>query len=148
MLSLFFFFASAEGKSFDGRCGIFCVKFFLLQYLKKVKICRNCVWLCDFMFCNTYILFFELFMCKVLGLKFFNYKLMIYFLIFFGLGSKLETDLVSQPPTPLVHLIWLKRINNGQRLGRNGSVNLSLALSHIVPNGCWPNICRRCMAWW
>ncbi len=34
---------------------------------------------------------FELFMCEVLRLGFFNYKVMIYFLIFFGLGSKLET---------------------------------------------------------
>jgi hypothetical protein len=39
-------------------------------------------------------------MCNVLGLGFFNYKVMIYFLIFFYLGSKLETDQVSQPPAP------------------------------------------------
>jgi len=30
--------------------------------------------------------FFELFMCKVLGLGFFNYKIMTYFFICFGLG--------------------------------------------------------------
>jgi hypothetical protein len=35
---------------------------------------------------------FELFMCKVLGLRFFNYKVMIYFMIFFGFGLKLETN--------------------------------------------------------
>ncbi len=61
---------------------IYFVKFFLLQYLKSVKVCKSCVWLCDFMFSNTCILFFELFVCKVLGLWFFNYKLM-FFLYFF-----------------------------------------------------------------
>jgi len=45
-----------------------------------------------FMFYNTYIFFFVLFMCKVLGLRFFYYKSMIFLLIFFGLGPKLETD--------------------------------------------------------
>ncbi len=50
------------------------------------------------MFCNPCI-FFELFMCKVLGLGFFNYKVMTYFFIFFGLGVKLETDQAFQPPT-------------------------------------------------
>jgi hypothetical protein len=25
---------------------------------------------------------------------------------------------------------------------------LALTLSHIVPNGCWPNIWKKCMAWW
>jgi len=39
-------------------------------------------------------------MCKVLGLGFFNYKIMIYFLIFFYLSPELEADQVSQPPTP------------------------------------------------
>jgi hypothetical protein len=39
-------------------------------------------------------------MCKVLGLGFLNYKVMIYFLIFFYLGPELETDQVSQPSTP------------------------------------------------
>ncbi len=52
------------------------------------------------MFCNTCILFFELFMCKVLGLGFFYYKVMIYFLIFFGLGLELETYQASQPLAP------------------------------------------------
>ncbi len=33
-------------------------------------------------------------MCKVLGLGFFNYKVMIYFLIFFGLGLELKIDQV------------------------------------------------------
>jgi hypothetical protein len=68
------------------------VKMFLLQYLKIVRVWRNYIWLCDFMFCNTYILFFELFTCKALGLGFSYYKLMIYFVIFFGLGSKLEIN--------------------------------------------------------
>jgi hypothetical protein len=31
-------------------------------------------------------------MCKVLGLRFFDYKVMIYFFIFFGLGPELETN--------------------------------------------------------
>jgi hypothetical protein len=44
------------------------------------------------MFCNTYILFYEFFMCKVLGLGFFLHKVMIYFFIVFGLGPELETD--------------------------------------------------------
>jgi len=52
------------------------------------------------MFCNTYILFFELFMCKLLSLGFFNYKVMIYFLIFFGLSPEFETDQVFQPLAP------------------------------------------------
>jgi hypothetical protein len=39
-------------------------------------------------------------MCKVLRLKFFNYKVMIYFLIFFCLGPKCETNQVSQPLAP------------------------------------------------
>jgi len=75
--------------------GFYFDKIVLLQYLKTFKVCRSCIWLCDFMFCNTFIMFFELFMCKVLGLGFFNYKAMIYFLIFFYLGSELETDQVS-----------------------------------------------------
>jgi len=44
------------------------------------------------MFCNTYILFFELFMCKVLRLGFFYYKVKIIFLIFINLGLKLEIN--------------------------------------------------------
>jgi hypothetical protein len=40
-------------------------------------------------------------MCKVLGLGFFNYKVMIYFLIFFNLGLEFETDQISQPSAPL-----------------------------------------------
>jgi hypothetical protein len=32
--------------------------------------------------------------------KIFNYKVMICFLNFFGLGPKLETNQVFQPPTP------------------------------------------------
>jgi len=53
------------------------------------------------MFCNTCILFFELFMCKVLGLGFFYYKVMIFFFIFLGLGPELETDQASQSLAPL-----------------------------------------------
>jgi len=72
-------------------------RFFLLKFfycntwkqLKFVGVTFDCV---IFMFYNTYIFFFELFMCKVLGLRFFYYKLMIFLLIFFGLGPKLETD--------------------------------------------------------
>jgi hypothetical protein len=45
--------------------------------------------------------FLELFMCKVLRLGFFYYKLMIYFFIFFGLGPELETNQASQPLAPL-----------------------------------------------
>jgi len=39
-------------------------------------------------------------MCKVLGLWFFNYKVMIYFLIFVYLGPELETNQVSRPSAP------------------------------------------------
>ncbi len=100
------------------------------------------------MFCNTYILFFELFMCKVLGLRFFYYKIMIYFLIFFIYIWNLKLTRLFNHRHPLVHLIWLGRIKNERRLSRNGNVKLTFALSHIMPNGCWPNIWRRCMAWW
>jgi len=57
-------------------------------------------------------------MCKFLGLRFLNYKVMIYSLIFFGLGPKLETDQVSQPPTPPYppNLVW--RTKNGRSLGQ------------------------------
>jgi hypothetical protein len=61
----------------------FFVEIFLLQYLKVVRIYKICIWLCDFMFYNTYILFFEFFMFKVLGLGFFYYKVRTYFFIFF-----------------------------------------------------------------
>jgi hypothetical protein len=44
------------------------------------------------MFYNTYILFFELFMFKVLGLGFFYDKIVTYYFIFFGLGLDLETN--------------------------------------------------------
>ncbi len=50
------------------------------------------------MFCNTCILFFELFMSKVLRLGFFYYKVRVYFFIFFNLGPELEIDQASQPP--------------------------------------------------
>jgi hypothetical protein len=39
-------------------------------------------------------------MCKVLGLGFFYYKVINYFLIFFCLGPELEIDQASQPPAP------------------------------------------------
>jgi hypothetical protein len=40
-------------------------------------------------------------MCKVLGLRFLYYKIMIFLKIFFGLGPELETNQASQPPAPL-----------------------------------------------
>ncbi len=84
-------------------------------------------------------------MCKVLGLGFFYYKIMSYFFIFFGLGLGPETDQGYQPIAPLCPLSSLENTKNGQRLGRNGSVELAFALSRIMPNVCWPNIWRRCM---
>jgi hypothetical protein len=48
--------------------------------------------MCDFMFYNTYILFYKKIMCKVLRLRFFYYKVMTYYFIFFALGPKLEID--------------------------------------------------------
>jgi hypothetical protein len=59
------------------------------------------------MFFNTWIYFFELFICKVLELGF-SYKVMIYLYIFFGLGPELEIDQASQPsalPCP-PNLAW------------------------------------------
>jgi hypothetical protein len=47
------------------------------------------------MFSNTCILFFELFMCKVLGLGFFNYKMLILKRKNLGLGPEFEIDQVS-----------------------------------------------------
>jgi len=44
------------------------------------------------MFCITYILFSELFMCKVLGLGFFLLQSNDLLFIFLGLGLKLETN--------------------------------------------------------
>jgi hypothetical protein len=47
-------------------------------------------------------------MCKVLGLGFLNYKIMIFFWIFFGLGPELKTNEVfypSAPPCP-PNLAW------------------------------------------
>ncbi len=60
------------------------------------------------MFCNTCILFFEFFMCKVLELGSSYYKTRTYFFIFFGLGSDLETDQAFQPLTPpcLTNMAW------------------------------------------
>jgi hypothetical protein len=112
-----------------------------------INYCMSYIWLCDFIFFNSYILFFEFFMCKVLGFGFFS-KVMFYFFIFFGLGPKPEIDQASQPHAPVVHLIWLRRTKNGWRLGWNGNVKLTFTLSHIVPTGCWPSIWRGCMVWW
>jgi hypothetical protein len=47
------------------------------------------------MFYNICILFFELFMCKVLKLGFFYYKVMNFFLIHFGLDPELKTNQAS-----------------------------------------------------
>jgi len=66
----------------------FCFKFFLLQYLKEVKVSNSCIWLCDLMFCNTYILLCGLFMSKVLKLRFFYYKVKIFF--FYSFWSRFE----------------------------------------------------------
>ncbi len=55
--------------------------------------------MCDFGLQNLHHVS-EHFMCKVLGLGFFNYEVMIYFLIFFFLGPELETDQIFQPPAP------------------------------------------------
>ncbi len=101
------------------------------------------------MFCNTYILFFEIFMWKVLRLRFSYYKVRTFFFYIFWFRSKTWNWLgFSAIGTPFVHLIWFGRTKNGWRLGRNGNVNLALALSHIVSNGCWLNIWRKCMALW
>jgi len=52
------------------------------------------------MFCNTCILIFKLFMCKVLRLGFFYYKVMTYYFIFLGLSPELGSDQASQPLAP------------------------------------------------
>jgi hypothetical protein len=59
-------------NSNDGSYEIFFVKMILLQYLKTIRVYKNYIWLCDFIFFNTYIFFLELFMCKVLGFGFFT----------------------------------------------------------------------------
>jgi hypothetical protein len=61
---------------------------------------------------------------------------MIYFLIFFGLGSELEIDQASWPSAPPCPPNLAQKDKEWTRLGRNGSVKLALTLSHIVPNGC------------
>jgi hypothetical protein len=75
-------------------------------------------------------------MCKVLGLGFLNYKVMIYFLIFFNLGPELEIDQVSQPLAPPCPPNLAQKDKEWTKVGRNGSAKLAFALSHIVPNGC------------
>jgi hypothetical protein len=45
-------------------------------------------------------MFFELFMCKVLGLGFFYYKVMTFFFIFRGLSLELDTNQAFQPLAP------------------------------------------------
>jgi hypothetical protein len=52
-----------------------------MQYLKTIHVYKSNMWLCDFMFCNTCILFFEL--------------------SFFGLGLEHESDQAPQPLTLL-----------------------------------------------
>jgi hypothetical protein len=80
--------------------GFFCQNLFI-AIPETIKVRRNYIWLCDFMFCNTYILFFEFFMCKVLRLGFFYYNI-IFIFFNFGLGPELETDLGLSPTgTPL-----------------------------------------------
>jgi hypothetical protein len=61
---------------------------------------------------------------------------MIYFLIFFYLGSKLETDQVFQPPAPPCPPNLVRKDKEWTKVGSNGSAMLAFALSHIVPNGC------------
>jgi hypothetical protein len=51
------------------------------------------------MFCNTYILFCDFFMCKVLGLKFFLLQSKDLFIVFY-LGLELETNQAFQPLAP------------------------------------------------
>jgi hypothetical protein len=46
----------------DGKCKIFVVNFYLLQYWKIIKVCKSCIEFCDFMFCNIYILILN-FLC-------------------------------------------------------------------------------------
>jgi hypothetical protein len=69
----------------------FLSKFFYCNTWKQLEFARvtyDCVILCFVI--HAFI--FELFMCEVLRLGFFYYKVMIYFFIFFGLGLELETD--------------------------------------------------------
>ncbi len=57
--------------------GFFLIKFLLLQYLKIVHVYRSSMWLSEFMFCNTCILFFDL--------------------SFFSLGPEVESKQAPQP---------------------------------------------------
>jgi hypothetical protein len=60
---------------------------------------------------------FEHFMCKVLRLGFFSYKVMIYFLIFFYWSLELEADQVFQPPTPLCPLNLARKDKEWTKVG-------------------------------
>jgi hypothetical protein len=67
----------------------FIFQFFLLQYLKKIKVYNNCIWLRDLMFYNTYILLCDFFMFKVLRLNvFFHFKIKTYLFYSFWFKSK------------------------------------------------------------
>jgi hypothetical protein len=116
----------------------FVFQFFLLQYLKEVRVSSSCIWLCDLLFCYTYILLWDFFTYKVLrlGIFYFLNKDLFSFIIF-GLGPQLETNQGSQPQTPPcpLNMVW-KDKKSGWRHGQNGNVKLAFALSHIFPNGC------------
>ncbi len=118
------------------KLGVFFVKFFLLQSLKIIKVCRSCIWLCDFMFCDTCILFFEIFISKVLRLRFFYYKIMIFLKMFFGLGLEFETDQASQPSAPPCPFNLAQKDKEWTKVGSKWKWKLALALSHILPNSC------------
>jgi hypothetical protein len=68
---------------------------------------------------------YEHFMCKVLGLGFFNYKVMIYFLIFFYLGPEFETDQVSQPPAPPCPLNLARKDKEWTKVGSKWKCKVS-----------------------
>jgi hypothetical protein len=55
---------------------------------------------------------------------------------FFGLGSELETDRISQPPASPYTPNLARKDKEWTKVGTSGSLKLALALSHIVPNGC------------
>jgi hypothetical protein len=67
------------------------------------------------MFCDTCILFCDLFMSNFFGLGFFFIIKYRFFFVGIGLGPKLKMDHALSQCHPFVHLIWLGRTKNGSK---------------------------------
>jgi hypothetical protein len=67
-------------------------------------------------------------MCKVLGLGYFYYKIMIYFLIFFGLSSELETNHTSKAPTPPCPLNFAHKDKEWTKVGSKWKCKVGICI--------------------